>query len=287
MSPPDREFPRFLWVDDPTKEDPKRVTYRFTRVVFGVSSSPFLLNATVRHRFELHSGTYGDLIEKVLRSIYVDDIVTGSQSEEQAYKLYTCTKNLLKTGAFNIRKFTTNSSTLQARVGTEELVHLSDSSPTSRAAETFSQVTLGRAQGLREGEQKVLGVNWSISSDQIIFSLDELAERARRLEPTKRNVISLIGKFYDPLGFLAPIVVSYKVFMQSLCEAKIGWDDAIPEPLMAQWRKLVLTLSESQPMTLPRCYLDGVDSKILSYQLRLLRCLTGSLCSCHLFADGS
>lgn len=267
VSPQDREFLRFLWVDDPTKVDPKVVAYRFTRVVFGVSSSPFLLNATVRHHFELHSETHGDLVEKVLRSIYVDDIVTGSQSEEQAYKLYTGTKNLLKTGAFNLRKFTTNSSTLQARVDAEELVHLSDSSHTSGATETFSQVTLGRAQGLREGEQKVLGVNWDVSSDQIIFSLDELAEQARRLEPTKRNVISLIGKFYDPLGFLAPIVVSYKVFMQSLCEAKIGWDDTIPEPLMARWRRLVSTLSESQPIMLPRCYLDGVNGEILSYQL--------------------
>ena len=110
-------------------------------------------------------------------------------------------------------------------------------------------------------------MNWNVSSDQIVFSLDELAEQARRLEPIKRNVISLIGRFYDPLGFLAPIVVCYKVFMQSLCEAKIGWDDTIPEPLMAQWRKLVLNLSESRPMTLPRCYLDGVNNEILSYKL--------------------
>ena len=55
--------------------------------------------------------------------------------------------------------------------------------------------------------------------------------------------------------------------MQSLCEAKIGWDDTIPEPLITRWRKLVLTLSESQPVTLPRCYLDGVNGEILSYRL--------------------
>ena len=50
-----------------------------------------------------------------------------------------------------------------------------------------------------------MGVNWNVATDQIIFSL-ELAEQARRLEPTKQN---------DPLGFLAPIVISYKVFMQT------------------------------------------------------------------------
>ena len=66
----DREFLRFLWVDDPSKEDPSVVVYRFARVVFSVSSSPFLLNAT---HLEQHSEAQGDLVSKVLRSIYVDD----------------------------------------------------------------------------------------------------------------------------------------------------------------------------------------------------------------------
>ena len=58
-------------------------------MVFGVTSSPFLLNATVRRHLELHSDTHGDLVSKVMRSIYVDDIVAGSQTEEEAYSLYT------------------------------------------------------------------------------------------------------------------------------------------------------------------------------------------------------
>ena len=73
----DREFLQFLWVDDPTKDEPRVVAYRFTRVVFGVTASPFLLNATVRHHLELHSEAHGELVSRVLRSIYVDDIVTG------------------------------------------------------------------------------------------------------------------------------------------------------------------------------------------------------------------
>ena len=54
MSEKDRNVLRFLWVDDVTKDDPNIIPHRFTRVVFGVSSSPFLLNATINHHLKKH-----------------------------------------------------------------------------------------------------------------------------------------------------------------------------------------------------------------------------------------
>ena len=51
----DRDALRFLWVDNLEKEDPELVLYRFCRVVFGVNSSPFLLNATLQHHISQYS----------------------------------------------------------------------------------------------------------------------------------------------------------------------------------------------------------------------------------------
>ena len=137
----------------------------------------------------------------------------------------------------------------------------------SDSTETFTQVTLGGTQGLHDDEHKVLGVTWNVSSDQIVFSFTELAEQARNLEPTKRNVISLIGRFYDPLGFLTPIIVRYKILKQALCEAKISWDETIPDSPMNQWCKLVTILVEAQPILIPWCYLNGVQGKVVAYRL--------------------
>lgn len=54
------------------------------------------------------------------------------------------------------------------------------------------------------------------------MSLEEIAAAAVNLGPTKRSIVSLVGKIYDPLGLLSPIVVRFKMFLQELCEA-IGW----------------------------------------------------------------
>ena len=100
----------YAWVDDVSKPSPEKIVLRFTHVVFEVSSSPFLLNATIRHHLEKPAMVQPYLVSKLLRSTYVDDIITGAESEEAAYKLYKESNELLKGAGFNLRKFTSNSS---------------------------------------------------------------------------------------------------------------------------------------------------------------------------------
>ena len=86
-------------------------------MMFGVSSSPY---ATIRHHIEKFSSSHLNLAQSLLQSIYVDDIVYGADSEECAYDLYGESKNIMKEGGFNLRKFTTNSQQLQERIDQAE-----------------------------------------------------------------------------------------------------------------------------------------------------------------------
>ena len=51
----DRDVLRFIWIDDILHENPKLFIYRFTRVVFGVNASLFLLNAMIDHHIRSYA----------------------------------------------------------------------------------------------------------------------------------------------------------------------------------------------------------------------------------------
>jgi len=79
--------------------------YRFTRVVFGVSSSPFLLNATIRFHLEKYLETSEGLVRHLLRSTYVDNILSGGPTKDEAFSLYTASKKIFCEEGFNLRNF--------------------------------------------------------------------------------------------------------------------------------------------------------------------------------------
>ncbi len=116
----DRDSLRFLWATNPGAEQPELVTLRFTRVVFEVSSSPFLLNATIGH----HMGTYrkadASFMEHFLSSIYVDDVISGSENVAFSYQFFLKSNFRLAIAGFWLQDFITNSRRLQYLVQKDE-----------------------------------------------------------------------------------------------------------------------------------------------------------------------
>lgn len=259
----DRDVLRFLWIDDMQKDTPDVLTFRFARVVFGVSASPFLLNATLQTHLEGYAPS--DMVQKLLRSFYVDNLVTGADDEQEAYALFRESRDILKQGGFNLRKFRSNSSMLQLRIDGQP----SSDQPTApefEADETYACATLGSTIEQQCGESKVLGVRWNVDTDQIVMSLEDIAASAIELEPTKRSIVSLVGRIYDPLGLLSPIVVQFKIFLQELCEAKLGWDEPLPDDLLRKWGRMSRSLCEGrQIFSIPRCFKD--NQVISEYEL--------------------
>ena len=211
----------------------------------------------------------------LMQSIYVDDVVCGADLEDEAYALYAGSKEILGHGSFNLRKFVTNSCTLQQRIDVEEANLRQEKNVETRTTpteveaseETYVEATLPADQSSGPGEQKVLGVRWNVLQDQLVFELQGIVETAMRLDPTKRNVVSLIGRIYDPLGFLSPVTVKFKMLMQELCKTKVGWDQPLEGEVLTKWCGLIDDLRRGHSMTLPRCYLSGARDEARRYRL--------------------
>ena len=257
----DRNVLRFIWVDDPFKDYPEFKIYRFTRVVFGVSSSPFLLNATIRAHLEKYLESNETIVHKLLDSTYVDDIISGGQSEDEVLDHYSQAKMIFREGGFNLRKFQTNSSLVQARIDASE----DTGSPQSEL--TYSETTFGTTPHSQAEGTKVLGVLWNPEDDRLTFDITGIAKIAFDLVPTKRNLVSLIGKCYDPLGFLSPMIVRFKMLFQKLCGCKCSWDDVISGETLKEWKILVADLQLAVPVSIPRTFFHELDSHLVSATL--------------------
>ena len=88
--------------------------------MFGVSSSPFLLNATLKHHIGQYEQCDPNFTRKFLESIFVDDLTSGDSDMDRTFELYVKSKLRLKKAGFNLRKFVTNSEELRERIAKNE-----------------------------------------------------------------------------------------------------------------------------------------------------------------------
>ena len=103
---------------------------------------------------------------------------------------------------------------------------------TSRStASTYAKITDG---GLDEidptKEHKVLGTNWNLEEDTIVMKLNKIVEFARGLEPTKRDVLRIAARLFDPLGLISPVMVVLRMLLQELYLNNCEWHSLIPQP---------------------------------------------------------
>ena len=97
--------------------------------------------------------------------------------------------------------------------------------------QTYTQYAIGTPQC--KGSSKVLGVSWDSYSDQLIFDVTGIVEFAKTIPATKRSLLKLAAKIFDPLGCLTVFTINLKILFQQLCVGKIGWD----EELQGNYRK--------------------------------------------------
>ena len=137
---------------------------------------------------------------------------------------------------------------------------------------SYTKDILGDRQYI-DGEQKILGVKWNFVQDDLIFDVTELTSVMSDAEATKRHIVGTSTRFYDPLGFMSPVIIRFKMFFQELCVSKVGWDEPLTGQLLAKWNTL-LSGFKGVVTSIPRWYFGSADK-------------SSSVCSLHGFCDAS
>ena len=93
----------FHWVN---KCDPNHVEIiSFTRLVFGLTQSPFILEANLKVYFHNYLTNHPKVIENISDDMYVDDLTFGGNTLGEVEILKQKCEELLKKGGFSLHKW--------------------------------------------------------------------------------------------------------------------------------------------------------------------------------------
>ncbi|GFX89717.1 uncharacterized protein K02A2.6 [Trichonephila clavipes] len=85
----------------------------------------------------------------------------------------------------------------------------------------------------------VLGLIWDKNSDTLEIDSESLKFDEKE-KITKRKILSLVSRVFDPIGFLAPVVIQPKILLQATWKTKEAWDDKVNDEIrkkFLKWRK--------------------------------------------------
>ncbi|CAB3998519.1 Hypothetical predicted protein [Paramuricea clavata] len=132
--------------------------------------------------------------------------------------------------------------------------------------ESFAKTMTG-PQSSQPTTEKLLGVQWCTEEDCFVFDCKQFLDEEPKQHPTKKDVVRVTSKIYDPMGIITPLTVKLKLFCQSLFKKDIGWDEPLDEESSNTWKLLQQELREATPIQIPRGYFNGVISEDITASL--------------------
>lgn len=227
ISQADRDYQRIFWRTTPTE---CLQEYRLNTVTYGVSSSPFLACRTLRQLAEDEGNQYPIAKGIILSDVYIDDVASGSDTLEHAQQAKDQLIALFKLGGFHLRKWVSNNAQLLLDLP------IQDRLTGSVSLDNYETQIL-----------KILGLKWDPHTDAFLFEIQPLDRPC-----TKRSILSELARVFDPLGFLSPITIQIKTYIQKLWILGIGWDQTPPDEVIGMWNTYKVQLSQLSQVRIPR-----------------------------------
>ncbi|XP_075157757.1 uncharacterized protein LOC142231024 [Haematobia irritans] len=205
--------------------------FELKTVTFGVTCAPYLAMRTLLRLADDEEDRFPIGAQCLRECLYVDDALVGANTVEEGRVAQRQLIDILQSAGFELRKWTANDTGLLADIPPEHLL-----SSSFRCLDDKSIV-------------KTLGVRWNASGDYFYFVTEKMYMKDKY---TKREVLALISRLFDPAGWLAPVIVTAKILMQQMWLDRIDWDDEIKPTTLQRWKGFLSRYNEIDCIKIPR-----------------------------------
>ena len=93
-------------------------------------------------------------------------------------------------------------------------------------------------------------------------------------------MISAIAKFYDPLGWLSPVIITVKIFIQKLWLCNLDWDDGLPLELKDEFLNWYSQVSVLNNIKINRSLNYSLESKCKIFGFAVASKIAFGACVC-------
>ncbi|XP_070139201.1 uncharacterized protein [Drosophila bipectinata] len=170
--------------------------------------------------------------EILRRDFYVDDLLSESDSIDEAFNIMQQTSGIFAKGQFQLRKWCSNVADVLDKVPEED-------------RESFLRFDDG------SNFTKTLCLALDLATDHLLFSFEGIQST---FKPTRRIVLSSVAWFNDPLGLVGPVIAKAKIFLQKLCREKLSWDESLPQVFLkhCDWDMICSSFVSAQYTEFPK-----------------------------------
>ncbi|KAH9637943.1 hypothetical protein HF086_017176 [Spodoptera exigua] len=186
-------------------------------------------STTTKLRVVFNASSKSSSASTLRQSFYMDDLLGGTNTINQARELQHQLIEMLKGAGMNLRKWSSNDPELLKDLSSDQL-----NSPFDfKCSES----------------KKTLGLRWNPSTDTFSF---QNPVQCRNQCVTKRQLLSEISKLFDPLGWLSPLSIRAKLLFQNAWSLKLSWDENVPQSIQDDWIHLRSDLNLIDQFIIPR-----------------------------------
>ncbi|UYV65158.1 hypothetical protein LAZ67_3003366, partial [Cordylochernes scorpioides] len=210
----ERNYLRFLWWEK--ESDRELIAYRHKRLVFGLNCSPFVLNAVIEYHLQSIRGPLVQWAKILAQSFYMDNCITSLETKQEVQEFQKAAIEIMDRAKMDLR----------------EWEYSLEENPEKGTC------------------TKILGVVWNKMEDSLKCELPDILSLQPKL--TKRLVLSMVQRIFDPLGFCAPVFLPPKLLLQRSWGLKLGWDTPLPESIAQEFRTWLDQIKFIELIKIPR-----------------------------------